>query len=68
MSYKNELIEPGSTWSSTDFAKFQVISVSEIEGHTWVYYRKLNVPEDECREYSCYAESFLHRFSRIINE
>lgn len=68
MSYKNNLIEPGSKWTSSDYSKFVVISVTEIEGHTWVYYRKLNVPEGECSEYSCYAETFTHRFSRIVNE
>ena len=68
MSYKNEKVEPGSTWLSSDHKKFQVINTTEIDGNTWVYYRKYNSSPDECREYSCYLESFLTRFSRTVSE
>lgn len=55
-------IREGTRWRSTDAATFVVISEVEMEdGHKWVYYRdeKGNPP----REYSCYKESFLLRFS-----
>lgn len=68
MSYKNEEIKSGSKWVSDDHQFFQVIHVTEIENKTWVYYRKFISQEDEYREYSCYAESFLQRFTQVINE
>ncbi len=59
------MITPGSVWRSNDYKKFRVISVTEVDGHTWVHYRldvaKSNITE--CEEYSCYAESFLQRFT-----
>ena len=68
MSYTVNSIVPGSKWFANNFEKFQVINVTEIEGHTWVYYRKFNSDPEEIREYSCYIESFLSRFSKIENE
>ncbi len=58
-------VKPGSLWHSID-KHFRVISVTEVEGHTWVHYREdrgIKVPVIECREYSCYLESFVQRFS-----
>lgn len=68
MSYNNNKVEPGSTWVGSDYTKFQVIDVIDIEGNTWVYYRKYNSTSNECREFSCYIESFLNRFTRDVNE
>ena len=68
MSYKDDIVEPGSKWVSTDFVKFQVIDTTEINGQKWVYYRKLKSSPEECREYSCFLESFLNRFTKIVNE
>jgi len=59
------MVKAGSKWSGSDSQKFHVIHVIELEGHTWVHYIKDNTPEDEIREYSCYIESFLERFSPI---
>jgi hypothetical protein len=58
------MVKVGSKWSSTD-KQFCVISVTEVDGHTWVHYREdlgIRVPVKECKEYSCYQESFLLRF------
>jgi hypothetical protein len=58
------MIKVGSLWESVD-KRFRVISVTELDGHTWVHYREdlgIKVPALQCREYSCYEESFLLRF------
>lgn len=68
MSYNGKTVEPGSRWSGSNFEKFQVINVTEIDNHTWVHYRNCKSNPDECREYSCYIESFLERFRKIVNE
>lgn len=59
------IVKAGSVWRSTDDKRFRVISVSEIEGHTWVYYRLegCNPNINECQEWSCYIESFVQRFT-----
>jgi hypothetical protein len=60
------MINSGSLWTSGD-KFFRVISVAEVDGHTWVHYREdrgIKVPALECREYSCYQESFLQRFRK----
>ena len=52
-------IKQGSRWTGGDRKVFTVISVVELEGHTWVHYR------DDTKEYSCYQESFLSRFTPL---
>lgn len=59
-------IKEGSLWSGNNGKEFVVLHVVELEGHTWVHYRDQECPE--CHEYSCYAESFLARFTPIIND
>ena len=68
MSYTSKDVTEGSIWVSNTMQRFQVISITEIENHTWVYYRKFNAPPEDCREFSCYVESFLSRFSKTVNE
>jgi len=53
----------GSKWTSIN-ETFVVIHTIELDGHTWIHYRK----ETNGQEYSCYAESFLDRFTEIYNE
>lgn len=64
-----KLVRAGTRWWSGDSKRFLVLSVTEQEdGHTWVHYREdlgLKVPAKECKEYSCYLESFQERFSRL---
>ena len=58
------MIKVGSRWEGVD-TQFRVLAVVEADGHTWVHYREdlgIKVPALECREYSCYQESFLARF------
>ena len=60
-------VKEGTVWGTSDGKRFRVISVTELEGHTWVHYREdrgIKVPVIECKEYSCYVESFVQRFSQ----
>jgi hypothetical protein len=53
-------IKERSRWHSIE-KKFIVLHTVEQDGHTWVHYRdEVGNPP---REYSCYKESFLQRFS-----
>ena len=51
----------GSKWYSIDTV-FVVIHTIELDGRTWVHYRK----EFDEKEYSCYAESFVERFTAML--
>jgi hypothetical protein len=59
------MIKDGSVWTSSDRTKFIVIHTVELEGKTWVHYRLHDTkkPALECKEYSCYEESFVSRFT-----
>ena len=62
------MVKEGTVWCAGDDKRFRVISVSEVEGNTWVFYReepKKYVPASECKEYSCYMESFVQRFRSV---
>jgi hypothetical protein len=58
-------IKEGSKWSGSNGRKFHVIHVVELDGHTWVHYIDEQAKENENREYSCYIESFLSRFTEL---
>ena len=60
------MVKEGSTWVGNGNEKFHVLHVIELEGHTWVHYIKENAPEGTIREYSCYLESFVNRFTEKI--
>jgi len=57
------IIKKGSHWWANGDKKFVVIDEVVIEGVVWVHYRDAlgNPP----KEYSCYRESFLQRFSAL---
>lgn len=57
-------IKIGSRWWSGQGEKFIVMDIITIEGYTWVHYRDDNNKENP-REYSCYLESFLSRFTEL---
>lgn len=59
------MITQGSVWQSADGRKFQVITELELEGNSWVYYRRIDSEYDEPKEFSCYTESFLNRFTKL---
>jgi|688.fasta_scaffold26127_2 hypothetical protein len=58
-------IERGSVWTSYDGRTFQVITETHIEGHDWIHYRRIDSEYDEPKEFSCYKESFLSRFTKL---
>jgi hypothetical protein len=63
------MVKEGSLWSTGDRKYFRVLGVVEIDGKTWVHYREdkgTKVPAIQCREYSCYQESFVYRFREVI--
>ena len=55
------IVKEGSKWTSTEDS-FVVLHTVEIDDHIWVHYRK----ENNEREYSCYLESFLERFTPVL--
>ena len=57
-------VRVGSRWWAGDDERFIVIDVITIEGYTWVHYRD-DKNKTESREYSCYLESFLSRFTEL---
>lgn len=56
--------DAGSRWWSGDGKKFIVLATINQEEKIWVHYRDDNGSE-ESREYSCYLESFLRRFTEL---
>jgi hypothetical protein len=52
----------GSRWRSSDGVRFRVLSTVCLDDGHWVHYIKESTTE-EIKEYSCYVESFLSRFS-----
>ncbi len=57
-------VRVGSRWWAGQGEKFFVLDIVTIEGYTWVHYRDDNNKENP-KEYSCYLESFLTRFSEL---
>jgi len=60
------MIKEGTRWSGTDRKTFLVLHEVEVDGHVWVHYR--DEQSDNPREYSCYKESFLSRFTPDANQ
>lgn len=54
----------GSRWWGGTENRFVVIAIIEQEGHTWVHYRD-DKNKESPKEYSCYLESFLTRFTGL---
>ena len=59
------MVKEGSKWWSTDGKIFHVLSVVELEGHTWVHYILETNDQHVNKEFSCYQESFLSRFTPL---
>lgn len=53
--------EIGSKWWGGQTKTFYVKALVELEGKTWIYYGEHNSD----KEYSCYLESFLQRFTEM---
>lgn len=56
-------VKLGSKWISSDHREFWVIAVVERDGNVWVHYR-----DHEAQEFSCFQDSFLHRFQEHDNQ
>lgn len=64
------MVKTGTLWTGND-KSFRVISVTEVDDHTWVHYREdrgIKVAAIECREHSCYLESFVARFRQLPDD
>jgi len=56
-------VSEGTKWRGIDKVFIVLAEVEADDGHKWVYYREeLGNPP---REYSCYKESFLQRFTPL---
>lgn len=53
------ILKVGSKWTGGDRKVFYIKAIIDIEGYTWVHYGEFATD----REYSCYRESFLSRFT-----
>jgi hypothetical protein len=61
------MIQNNSLWSSAAGSRFLVLNTyTDGEDIKWVHYRQFDC--DECREFSCYQEAFLSRFTEVPNE
>jgi hypothetical protein len=58
-------IKNGSRWSGSNGKVYHVLHVVELEGHTWVHYILETKEQDINKEFSCYQESFLLRFTPL---
>jgi hypothetical protein len=57
-------IKQGSRWTGSDHSKkFIVLSEVCVDDEVWIHYRDEN--GDPPREYSCFKDSFLLRFTRL---
>jgi len=59
-SYGVKMVKEGSKWTSIN-ETFVVIHTIELDGQTWIHYRK----ESNETGYNCYLESFLERFTPL---
>jgi hypothetical protein len=57
------MVKEGTKWGSADGKVFHVIHRVEVDGKIWIHYEQDNCKE--CREFSCYEESFLLRFTQL---
>lgn len=58
-------VESNSLWTDGQGRYFRVLSLTDVDGKTWVHYREdkgIKVAVIECKEFSCYVESFVERF------
>lgn len=58
-------IQNGSRWSGNDGKVFIVINTINVDGHDWIYYRSEKPVDHLPKEFSCYTESFLSRFTPL---
>jgi|TARA_R110000772_G_scaffold258450_1_gene375644 hypothetical protein len=54
----------GSMWCGTGGTTFLVIKTVILDNKHWIHYSRID-PTGEIKEYSCYLESFLERFTEL---
>ena len=57
-----KIIKIGSRWWTGRGVHFVVTDIVEDNGNTWVHYCN----KDSTQKYSCYIESFLERFTGLL--
>jgi len=57
------MVKEGTRWVSNEGNTFHVVHRVELDGKIWIHYEQDNCKE--CREFSCYEESFLLRFRQL---
>ncbi len=57
------MVKEGTRWWGADGKKFHVIHRIELEGNIWIHY--ISEDKENPKEYSCYEESFLSRFTQL---
>jgi hypothetical protein len=57
------MVKEGTRWVSNEGNIFHVVHRIELDGKTWIHYEQDNCKE--CREFSCYEESFMLRFRQL---
>lgn len=58
-------IRSGSKWWASNGEQFVVLATHTIDGNDWVHYRAVQLKNEEVKEFSCYKESFLSRFTQL---
>jgi hypothetical protein len=62
------MVTPGSRWKDSNYETYVVIDIANINGKNWIYYRLDRMSdENKTREFSCYEESFVARFTEFNN-
>jgi hypothetical protein len=56
------IVKVGSRWSGNEGKQFLVLAEVYLDDGVWIHYREITDHESP-REYSCYRDSFLSRFS-----
>lgn len=59
------MVKEGTKWWSADGKVFHVIHRVEVGGHCWIHYILESKDQNINKEFSCYEESFLERFSPL---
>jgi len=63
------MVKVGSKWWSVNGKVFHVIQRVVIEDKVWIHYICENSDyETDNKEFSCYEESFLTRFTKLPDE
>lgn len=62
------MIKQGDKYSSVNGAIFRVIDRVALDGNIWIHYLKENAKDNENKEFSCYEDSFLARFTKSPND